>query len=176
MIGRGRRPRTGVCVSVTTAGALAAMWPFLLGQGCPFFGGNEIIPVTPTVAISGASTGASQAIANFAPTFVFTSFLSDVRGEVGDVFTITWTDDDPDNNASITLLLDRDGILGNADDIILAVLPEDPDGTADTYKLDTGAVGLLPGRVRCIAGRVGPRPERSRTAARSRNTRGRAIR
>jgi len=148
MIGRRRRSQTGARVGQVVAWSLVAAMPVLLGQGCPF--GNNVIPVYPAATTNGATTPSSST-GNFPPQFQFLSLKEDYKGEVGDVITISWTDDDPDNNASILLLVDPDGTIDNGNEIILASRNEDDDGVGDTFDLDTTSVGMVPGTYRLIA-------------------------
>jgi len=130
--------------------------PILCGQACPQFAPPVIEPVAPNLDITGAGTPTEG---NVAPTFSFLAPLVDVAAEVGDTVTIRWIDEDPDNNASIMLLVDPDGTYGNGNEIVLVpLIPEDPDTTpgtdetspgTDRYELDTTT--LVPGTYRIVA-------------------------
>jgi hypothetical protein len=61
---------------------------------------------------------------------------------VYDVFTIAWTDEDPDSNAGIGLFYDTDN-TGADGTLIVSGLTEDPDGDDDRYVWDVS--GLAPG-------------------------------
>jgi len=61
--------------------------------------------------------------------------------EVADTFyVIRWSDDDPDDNARITLYNDRDTDPDNGRVLIAANLPEDPEGDGDSYIWDTSTL------------------------------------
>ena len=80
--------------------------PVLVGSGCP--GGIQSIqPGVEPLDSPASGTG------NAAPTLSFTRPTADFSFEVGDVVSIKWDDDDPDNDARITLVLDPDGIFDN---------------------------------------------------------------
>jgi len=122
---------------------LAFSLPALLGQGCPQLGAPPIENV-PIGQESPDATG------NTPPSITFVNPLTDVAAEVGDTVQISWIDDDPDNNASITLLLDPDREYGNGNEIvILPVRLEDQDGNQDVFVLNTS--NLSPASYRIIA-------------------------
>jgi len=54
-------------------------------------------------------------------------------------FTIQWTDDDPDDNATISLYYDTDN-SGADGTLIISGLSEDPDGIDDQYHWDTAEI------------------------------------
>ena len=54
-------------------------------------------------------------------------------------FTIQWSDDDPDDNATISLYYDTDN-SGEDGTLIVSGLSEDPDGTDDQYQWDTTSI------------------------------------
>ncbi|UCD28762.1 MAG: hypothetical protein JSV03_17070 [Planctomycetota bacterium] len=124
--------------------------PMLIGQGCPGFGAGGIQPLDPRPITDPSGSGIPGFDGNYSPIFRFTYPMTDVAGEVGNVIDITWTDDDPDNNAAITILLDPDNIFGNGNEVIVlpVVLEDDP---TDSFLLDTGAFNLKPTTYRIIA-------------------------
>jgi hypothetical protein len=76
---------------------------------------------------------------NQPPTFNLTGPSSNITVSQGDVVTITWTDSDPDDNASIALAYDTD-CSEPGQTWITANLYEDPDGSGDQYQWDTTGV------------------------------------
>ncbi len=64
--------------------------------------------------------------------------------EADTFFVIRWTDDDPDDNARISLYNDMDTDPGNGRVLIASNLPEDPEGDGDSYVWDTST--LVEGR------------------------------
>jgi len=65
--------------------------------------------------------------------------------DIADTFyVIRWTDDDPDDNARISLYNDQDTDPGNGRVLIASNLPEDPEGDGDSYLWDTST--LVEGR------------------------------
>lgn len=59
-------------------------------------------------------------------------------------YVIRWTDDDPDNNARISLYNDQDTDPASGRVLIASNLPEDPEGDGDSYLWDTST--LVEGR------------------------------
>ncbi len=137
MVGHAGRTRTAVLIA---SAALWACLPLLLGQGC----GGTIVPVTPGVDVipdSGAGAGG-----NAPPVVSFVSPLADVQVEVGDPLDIAFSVTDPDSNALIDVFLDRDGILGNGNEITIPpTLQEDATGGYVSIRIDTAELGLTPG-------------------------------
>lgn len=76
---------------------------------------------------------------NQPPTFNLTGPSSNIIVSQGDTVTITWTDSDPDDNASIALAYDTD-CSEPGQTWITANLNEDPDGSGDQYLWDTTGV------------------------------------
>jgi len=80
---------------------------------------------------------------NVSPEIVVTS--PDDRTETADTFhIIRWTDDDPDDNARISLYNDLDTDPDNGKVLIASNIPEDPEGDGDSYVWDTST--LVQGR------------------------------
>jgi hypothetical protein len=55
-------------------------------------------------------------------------------------FVIRWTDDDPDDNARISLYNDQDTDPDNGRVLIASNIPEDPEGDGDSYVWDTSTL------------------------------------
>ncbi len=79
---------------------------------------------------------------NQRPSFTFLAPDRTVSISIGDVFLISWIDSDPDNSATIDLLLDPDTNNNSGNElIILAGRQEDSDLFADdSFEFDTTAV------------------------------------
>jgi hypothetical protein len=137
---------------------LMVVSPLLIGQGCPsvgeFAGPNGIKPVFPGDD-DGEDPGAGQPLPgtdNTSPAFEFTKPLTTIVRDVGDRVIISWTDEDPDDNAVITLMVDPDTIFGNGNEILIEPsISEDGDRLEDFYELDTRAKNLPPAEYRIIA-------------------------
>jgi len=136
-----RSARSGLMATV----ALVVCYPFLCGQsGCFNFGPGVVEDLTPSGQTAGNPTG------NTPPTFVFTDPVADISRELGDVIPISWIVSDPDSNASITILLDPDGVFGNGNErVIVPILLED--SSPMTFNLDTAALNIPAGSYRIIA-------------------------
>ncbi len=93
-----------------------ACLPLLFGQGCP---GSGFPPFTEPAGARPPGDGSLTG--NVPPSLSFTAPLTDLAAEVGDIVAISWTAEDPDNRASITILLDPDRQFGNGNEIV--VLP-----------------------------------------------------
>ncbi|MEO8637833.1 MAG: prenyltransferase/squalene oxidase repeat-containing protein [Candidatus Taylorbacteria bacterium] len=64
---------------------------------------------------------------NTAPTFVFRAPVAGVPQNADRTYVIKWTDDDPDDNASITLYYDLDNNPNNSNQVIIKkILEDDP--------------------------------------------------
>lgn len=139
---RGHRGAPGLAVAVALS--LVGSLPLLTGQGCP--GDNNVIPISPELG-GELESGVGG---NVAPTFAFTAPMGPVQAEIGDPVYVSWACTDPDDNASITLLLDPDSNPANGNEIPIAVgLREDDQNT--TYVIDTGSYGLNPGSYGIVA-------------------------
>ncbi len=93
-------------------------------------------------AMQGAACGPGAVLpggtlANHTPTIRFIQPASALNVEAGAMIELVWNDEDPDDNATITLFYDLDGVAGTGDEITLAVLKEDPDGPDDRFVWDT---------------------------------------
>jgi hypothetical protein len=139
---RGYRGASGLAAGVALS--LVASFPLLTGQGCP--GGSNVIPV------KGGMGGDNQVGVggNAAPTFRFTAPMGPVQAEIGDRVYVSWTCNDPDDNARITILLDPDTNPTNGNEIPVAVglYEDDP---LNSFVIDTGSYGLTTGSYRIIA-------------------------
>ncbi len=100
-------------------------------------GQAEPRPARAAEAITRA-TAASRA-GNVPPTWNLTAPSGATTVSQGDPVVIAWTDSDPDDNAFIALAYDSDCSEGGHT-WIAALLPEDPDGSGDTYSWDTSDV------------------------------------
>ncbi len=78
-----------------------------------------------------------------APTVVAVSPISAIYVFQGQTVSITWIDNDPDDNAAVTVFYDEDGQAGTADDVILHMTDEDTDGLGDQFLWST--MGVPPG-------------------------------
>lgn len=139
---RGHRgtPRLAVAAAAV---CLVVSLPFLVGQGCV---GNGIEKI-PGGLYQDTPTGLDG---NTAPTFRFTAPAGPVRAEIGDIINVTWTDNDPDDNALISIILDPDSIVNNGNDvpIVTGILEDDP---TNSLSINTGAYGLTTGNYRIVA-------------------------
>ncbi len=133
-------------ISILIGTLLMASLPMIIGQGCL---SGPIIPIIATTP--GAGAGIIGADGNVPPTFQFTFPTGNIQAELGDVVTIAWTVDDPDDDASITILLDPDSNDNGNEIIIAANLSEDDSGGVGLLELDTGAEQLDIGIYRIIA-------------------------
>jgi len=140
----------GPAISLVAALLLGFSLPLILGQGCPGLGNGGIQPVDPRPINDDSGFTIPGVGGNVAPTIRFTSPITDIAAEIGDVIEITWNDNDPDNNAAITLMLDPDIVFGNGNEIIImpVVLEDDP---VDSFTLDTSVYSLGPDTYRIIA-------------------------
>lgn len=76
---------------------------------------------------------------NVAPTLEMLTPADDHTIEAGAFFTVAWTDDDPDDNAVISLFLDPDDDPFNGNEFALADgIEEDPDAGGDRMNLTVG--------------------------------------
>lgn len=138
--------------ALTATVSLLAFIPFIVGEGCP----GPVTPINTDVSSAidtgtGTGTGSgSSNTGNTPPFFSFTSPTEDISLEVGDVFQLTWTASDPDNNASIQILLDPDGTFGNGNERIIVPLILEDSGIT-TFNVDTGALALSPASYRVVA-------------------------
>ncbi len=137
--------------------------PLLIGVGCP---GNNIegIPIRPITSGSGTETGVGVD-GNPLPQFNFVQPAKDKSVSVGQIVTISWTDEHYLSNALITLVLDPDNTLNNGNEItILTDRPMALDDTYDSFSYDTRFLGQAAYRV--IARIVdGVNPERTVVAS-----------
>ncbi len=89
-------------------------------------------------------------VSNQAPTFVFLQPTENVTAYAGQTVTLTWYDDDPDDNATIKLYYDVDRLAGTGDEVLLTTTMEDPDGAGgDSYVWDL--TGVEPGTYNVLA-------------------------
>lgn len=107
--------------------------PVLLQFTCPQNGGNGGPPPPPPPPPPPVNTP-PQVIAGEP-----TALVAVIQGQP---VTISWTDSDPDNNATIRVFYDVDGIFGTPDDVIIATTGEDPDGLFDSVTWDTTGVAV----------------------------------
>lgn len=119
---------------------VAASLPFLVGQGCV---GNGIEQV------DGGLYQETQS-GNVAPTFRFTAPVGTVNAEIGDTVNLSWTDNDPDNNALISILFDPDTITNNGNEVPIVTGLSEDDST-NTLSVNTGNFALTTGSYRIIA-------------------------
>jgi len=110
----------------------------LVAGGCP-------LDLTPP---SGGQV--AQGTGNVPPTIWFTRPQARSVIQVGAQLLLGWVDEDPDDNASIRLEYDFDGLPHTGDEVLIVEgIAEDPDGGDDTYRWDTA--GVPPGVYRVAA-------------------------
>ncbi|NPV40510.1 MAG: CHAP domain-containing protein [Anaerolineae bacterium] len=111
------------------------------------------INVTPTAILSGEIittqetpeiTATAEPAANIAPFIEIVEPATDITISQGDLLTIRWTDEDPDDNAAISLFLDSDDQPGNGKGEIYITqnILEDLDGEGDQFIFDTKDIAL----------------------------------
>jgi len=130
--------------SISSGAATTLSWSASYADGCeinpdvgqvPTNGSINVSPgQTTTYTISAVGPGGS-AMADATVTVVYPPSMvvvkpNGVDDEADTVFTIKWTDFDPDDNATISLYYDADN-SGSDGTLIVSGLPEDPDGEAD---------------------------------------------
>ena len=76
---------------------------------------------------------------NIAPIIEIVEPSTDITIQQGDVLTIRWEDEDPDDNALVSFFLDSDDQPGNGEGEVSIVrnLEEDIDGEGDQYLFNT---------------------------------------
>ncbi|UCG31700.1 MAG: FG-GAP repeat protein [Phycisphaerales bacterium] len=128
----GRSARTWMGLTACVAFFVLVAVPLWV-SGC----GTQAVPTASPAAGTVPGVGGNQR-----PSFRFVTPERSVTISVGTVFTISWIDSDPDNNALIDLYLDPDGNQDSGNELlILGGREEDPDAMgADTYDLDTSRV------------------------------------
>jgi len=105
--------------------------------GCPF--DLSPIPRTPPGGrVSDATTNARPQLQFVRPTY-------DLKVRVGSTVQIGWIDSDSDDNATVEIYYDTDGLAGTGDEVLLVQTDEDTDGAdgVDVFMWDT--TGLSPG-------------------------------
>ena len=70
--------------------------------------------------------------------------LTTTAGDVGDVINLDWTDEDPDDNAAISVYADPDTKRNNGNEILIGTRNEDDEG-AGNDDVDWNTVGVEPG-------------------------------
>jgi hypothetical protein len=90
---------------------------------------------------SGNGAPAEEETENVAPTLELLEPATDDTVGSGSSFAVAWTDEDPDDNALISLHLDPDDDPLNGNELtLIAGLEEDPDGAADSTELTVADV------------------------------------
>lgn len=120
---------------------VVACLPVLLGQACPHIGPADITP------IPGIGTDNNRTTGNTPPTFSFIEPAEDTDEELGRTVLISWAVSDPDNNATVTLLVDSDRSLNGNEIVILPSVFED--GGPRSLLFDTSS--LAPATYRLLA-------------------------
>ncbi|MFQ6048136.1 MAG: hypothetical protein ACE5K7_02100, partial [Phycisphaerae bacterium] len=76
-----------------------------------------------------------------APTVTVVSPATSLSLFEGDPVLISWVDNDPDDDATIVVFYDLDGLADSRDEVILTVTTEDPDGVSgDQFVWDTTGI------------------------------------
>jgi hypothetical protein len=127
-------------IALIGVSGILALFPLLSGQGCGLI---------PRVDDGSASKDVGNT-GNVSPYLEFTAPLTDLSREIGDVIHITWTCTDPDNNATIELLVDPDDTFGNGNERTVGPLILQNSGKT-WFDLDTGALALANGTYRIVA-------------------------
>jgi len=109
----------------------------LMLGGCPF--DLSPIPRTPP------GGRASDVTTNARPQLQFVRPTYDLKVRVGSTVQIGWIDSDSDDNATVEIYYDTDGLAGTGDEVLLVQTDEDTDGAdgVDVFMWDT--TGLSPG-------------------------------
>ncbi len=89
-----------------------------------------------TNSIYSYSLGRLTILHNKTPSITLVSPYQDVYAY--DSYLITWIDDDPDDDATITLFYDEDTLPG--DEILIGIVPQGEDSTQDSYLWDLSMV------------------------------------
>lgn len=149
---RGHPGGSGLAVAIIAS--LLVSIPLIVGQGCPG-GTSSVIPITGGLPGDAGGTTQDPAV----PTLRFTAPLGDVLAEIGDSVQVTWVDNDSDDDARISILVDPDTDPYNGNEIPIETNISEDDET-DSLVFNTGLFGLTNATYRII-GRItdGVHPE-----------------
>ena len=87
----------------------------------------------------GGGTGQTPPGSQGEPTIVMVNPASPITVLKGQTVTISWIDNDPDDNVQVTVFYQRSDTLAR---VALIQMDEDPDGQGDLYLWDTSSVSL----------------------------------
>jgi hypothetical protein len=104
--------------------------PILLQFQCPGTGGGGNPPPPPPP---------EPPPPNVAPTIVILEPSVPLIVDQGELVNIAWADEDPDDNATIRVFFDTDGVADTGDETTIVITSEDPDGAGDQAVWNTSS-------------------------------------